>query len=104
MIVSFLFNDYIVLIKEESEENVEKKEEKKVVESTKETTTKSTTKTEEIVKEPSIYYTTHVQDLGWQKQVKDGEIAGTEGKSKRLEAIKISLQDLKDVKKRLEIG
>ena len=84
--------------KELSEENVEKKEEKQVVESTKETTTKSTTKTEEIVKEPSIYYTTHVQDLGWQKQVKDGEIAGTEGKSKRLEAIKISLQDLKDVK------
>ena len=84
--------------KELSEENVEKKEEKQVVESTKETTTKSTTKTEEIVKEPSIYYTTHVQDLGWQKQVKDGEIAGTEGKSKSLEAIKISLQDLKDVK------
>ena len=34
----------------------------------------------------SVKYQTHVQDIGWQTQVKDGEIAGTEGQSKRLEA------------------
>ena len=39
----------------------------------------------------SVKYQTHVQDIGWQTQVKDGEIAGTEGQSKRLEAIKIQL-------------
>ena len=27
----------------------------------------------------SVKYQTHVQDIGWQTQVKDGEIAGTEG-------------------------
>lgn len=53
---------------------------------------------EEPEKEPSICYTTHIQDIGWQNQVKDGEMAGTEGQSKRLEAIKITLKDLKDVK------
>ena len=80
--------------KELSEEVEEKKDENiKIPEK------ESTSETEEKpVKEPSIYYTTHVQDIGWQKQVKDGEMAGTEGKSKRLEAIKINLQDLKDVK------
>lgn len=65
--------------------------------------TESTSETEEKPdeepeKEPSICYTTHIQDIGWQNQVKDGEMAGTEGQSKRLEAIKITLKDLKDVK------
>ena len=53
---------------------------------------------EEPEKEPSISYTTHIQDIGWQNQVKDGEMAGTEGQSKRLEAIKITLKDLSGVK------
>ena len=65
--------------------------------------TESTSETEEKPdeepeKEPSICYTTHIQDIGWQNQVKDGEMAGTEGQAKRLEAIKITLKDLKDVK------
>ena len=34
----------------------------------------------------SIQYSTHVQNIGWQKPVADGKIAGTEGKSYRLEA------------------
>ena len=37
----------------------------------------------------SVQYETHVQDIGWQKAVKDGETAGTEQQCKRLEAIKI---------------
>lgn len=65
--------------------------------------TESTSETEEKPdeepkKEPSICYTTHIQDIGWQNQVKDGEMAGTEGQAKRLEAIKITLKDLSDVK------
>ena len=65
--------------------------------------TESTSETEEKPdeepkKEPSICYTTHIQDIGWQNQVKDGEMAGTEGQAKRLEAIKITLKDLRGVK------
>ena len=61
--------------------------------------TESTSETEEKPdeepkKEPSICYTTHIQDIGWQNQVKDGEMAGTEGQAKRLEAIKITLKDI----------
>ena len=45
----------------------------------------------------SVKYQTHVQDIGWQTQVKDGEIAGTEGQSKRLEAIKIEIKNLENI-------
>ena len=40
---------------------------------------------------PSVYYTTHVEKVGWQNYVSDGEMAGTSGKGLRLEAIKIRL-------------
>ena len=36
-----------------------------------------------------IMYTTHVQNIGWQNYVSDGAMAGTQGQSLRLEAIKI---------------
>lgn len=39
----------------------------------------------------AITYSAHVQNLGWQNWVSNGEKAGTSGKSLRLEAIKISL-------------
>ena len=39
---------------------------------------------------PSIAYRAHVQDIGWMNPVSNGEIAGTTGKSLRLEAIKIT--------------
>ena len=39
----------------------------------------------------SVLYRTHVQDIGWQDWKKNGELSGTEGKSKRLEAIKMKL-------------
>ncbi len=42
---------------------------------------------------PSVNYSTHVQDIGWQGYVKDGATAGTTGKSKRLEGIKIKLSN-----------
>ena len=38
-----------------------------------------------------IYYRVHVQDYDWLGWAKNGESAGTEGLSKRLEAIQIVL-------------
>ena len=40
---------------------------------------------------PKISYRTHVQTYGWQSNVYDGEISGTEGQAKRLEGIRINL-------------
>lgn len=40
-------------------------------------------------KEYKIKYRGYVQDIGWQKWVGDGELAGTEHQSKRMEAIQI---------------
>ncbi len=40
---------------------------------------------------PSVIYTTHVQNIGWQSEVKNGVMSGTKGKSLRLEAIKIRI-------------
>ena len=45
-------------------------------------------------KMPSINYQTHVQDVGWQDYKRDGEMAGTEGKSLRLEGIKIQAENI----------
>ncbi|PKM75055.1 MAG: hypothetical protein CVU92_03295, partial [Firmicutes bacterium HGW-Firmicutes-17] len=36
-----------------------------------------------------VYYSTHVQNVGWQSSKKNGEISGTVGQSLRLEGIKI---------------
>ena len=41
-----------------------------------------------------ILYQTHVEDIGWQNTKKDGELAGTEGKSLRIEALKINMINL----------
>lgn len=40
-------------------------------------------------KQPNIFYKTHVQDIGWQNYVKNGEESGTVGKGLRLEGISI---------------
>ena len=47
--------------------------------------------TEGAYRQPSLQYTTHVQDYGWQTYVTDGQMAGTSGESKRLEGIRIQL-------------
>lgn len=39
--------------------------------------------------EPSLYYQTHVQNVGWQNFVNNGELSGTSGQSLRLEGIKV---------------
>lgn len=41
--------------------------------------------------EPGVKYSTHVQTYGWQKEVRNGAMSGTEGQAKRLEGIKISV-------------
>jgi N-acetylmuramoyl-L-alanine amidase len=55
-----------------------------------------TIKTEEILKaleienaNSPICYQTHIEDIGWQNEVGNGQIAGTVGKNKELEALKI---------------
>ncbi len=45
--------------------------------------------------EPKLEYSTHIQDYGWQGSKYDGEISGTIGESKRLEAIKINIKNAK---------
>lgn len=77
-------------------ETIEKQAEVTSNETTELPKTESTSETEEKPdeepeKEPSISYTTHIQDIGWQDWRYDGEKAGTEGQSKRLEAIQIKI-------------
>ena len=38
-----------------------------------------------------IGYSVHIQDIGWLDWVKNGELAGTTGKAKRVEAIEVKL-------------
>ncbi|MBQ2938167.1 MAG: hypothetical protein IJE05_04755 [Clostridia bacterium] len=44
-------------------------------------------------KELGISYRTHVQNVGWQKYSKDGEMSGTSGRSLRLEGLNIKLEN-----------
>lgn len=44
--------------------------------------------------EESIVYQSYVQNIGWQGWKSDGELSGTEGKSYRLEAIRIKINNL----------
>lgn len=39
----------------------------------------------------TLQYEAHVQDLGWQDPVSDGKVAGTTGRAKRLEAVRIKV-------------
>ena len=45
------------------------------------------------VERPDVQYRTHVQTYGWQEWVENGEMSGTSGESKRLEAIEIKLDN-----------
>ena len=40
-------------------------------------------------KPPKIKYRTHIENIGWQEWKKDGELSGTTGQAKKLEAIQI---------------
>ena len=41
----------------------------------------------------SVDYESHVQDKGWQEEKNDGEVSGTTGESKRIEAVNIQLEN-----------
>ncbi|MDB6354125.1 N-acetylmuramoyl-L-alanine amidase [Trichococcus sp. K1Tr] len=43
---------------------------------------------------PAVNYSSHVQNVGWQTEVKDGAISGTTGQAQRIEAVKIQLSHL----------
>ena len=49
--------------------------------------------TTQAIQQPNVTYRTHVQNIGWQNYVSNGNIAGTEGKSARLEGINIKLEN-----------
>lgn len=44
---------------------------------------------------PTLNYKSHVSDMGWLAQTKEGNIAGTTGKGKQMEAVIINLKDFK---------
>ena len=47
----------------------------------------------EEVEMPELSYRVHVQSYGWQSYMKNGEMAGTTGKAKRLEAIELRINN-----------
>ena len=49
-----------------------------------------------INKEPEydLIYQTHIQDIGWQGWKSNGDVSGTQGQAKRLEAIRINLKNI----------
>ena len=55
----------------------------------------------------TVQYRTHVQNLGWQSWVSNGQMSGTSGKSLRLEAIQIkftgALADKYDIYYRVHV-
>lgn len=48
------------------------------------------------VNDHGLKYQGHTQDIGWREQVRDGQICGSVGKGKRLEAIKIDTSSFGD--------
>ena len=56
------------------------------------------------VSKPSVTYQTHIEDIGWQDWQSDGATSGTEGQSKRLEAIRINItNNIEGIKYRTHI-
>ena len=92
-LISVLLSPLIVFSIESNE--TEKQEEQLEIEDDEENKIKKETKdgNQTSTKKINISYTTHVQNIGWQKYVTDGTMAGTSGKSLRLEAIKIKLEN-----------
>ena len=46
---------------------------------------------EKLAKRYDVYYRAHVQNIGWMDWVKNGELAGTTGRSLQMEALEIEL-------------
>ena len=50
-----------------------------------------------------LWYRSHVQTYGWLEPVHDGQVSGTTGKGKRLEAFKFDLRKLGDVEAEVKV-
>ncbi len=79
-----------------SEENISTEESTENNETTEDTTAEDTstedeTQSTEDTGEVTLKYSTHVQSIGWQDYVNNGEVAGTTGQKKRVEALNIEL-------------
>lgn len=61
-----------------------------------EKTVKSLASTEATVTKPTVNYTSHVSNVGWQNPVQEGQISGTTGQSKAVEAITITIDNPSD--------
>lgn len=86
-------SDSVVELEEKNKENELNSEEKDEKENNDINKYKSQSATPSDLKENKsikLHYSTHVQNIGWQNEVNEGETAGTEGKSLRVEAIKIT--------------
>ena len=46
---------------------------------------------------PVVTYSTYIENQNWQKEVSDGNLSGTNGEAKRIEAIKVMVQNLPGV-------
>lgn len=53
----------------------------------------STSSTTVATKKPSVKYSSYVENIGWQTSVRDGALSGTVGQGKRIEAVRISLEN-----------
>lgn len=56
-------------------------------------TAPGTTENAFVSKLPNIDYSTHIENIGWQKTVSNGAVSGTSGRGLRLEAIRINLSN-----------
>ena len=98
---------YSIPVFSEEKENMESNTQEEVIEQEEIASEEYSTKEDEIEeKEPtasntqeeksiSVTYQTHIQGIGWQKYVKDGETSGTSHQSKRLEGIRIKIENSK---------
>ncbi|CAM4128712.1 hypothetical protein AT575_06575 [Streptococcus penaeicida] len=61
-----------------------------------EKTVKNLASTEATVTKPTVNYTSHVSNIGWQNPVQESQISGTTGQSKAVEAITITIDNPSD--------
>lgn len=62
------------------------------------------TKAAKATNKPSIEYIAHIQDWGWSKGwVNEGEMAGTEGEARRVEALKIRMMNCEGVSLKFKV-
>lgn len=82
--------DVTAVVQEEHSEAM-KTEEKEAVEQVEEVVEEEKFETGTEATVPTLMYQTHIQNVGWQDWRKSGELAGTEGQSLRMEALRLKM-------------